>query len=390
MFLPNSAGGQRSCFWSARKMTADAFAEYVAEGLTGVLRDAGQMVQLGDPGFVQSGTPVSLPGKIIQAAARQACRRYADNPTGIREGARPNYEKACRPYLNGAAYGGAGPSLVVPFRGGQCTGTVYAASGQFIPESGNPSFPSFFGPANVNGPVTGVTTRPREGSPGKVDVWITSGTGPDVRVVQDAFPGLTNLKLTSVTRVSGNPDTCGSPEPVFTPPVPPGSPGPPVEPFNPDPSTNVDIGVEVNPDGSITVDIGTGPIDIDPFGEGGDPGTGSQTPVAPGDTGTPGTAASTGVGGAQEGEAPAGRILVGLKLDLLAAPSGAKQYVGGAYRGGAYIRMGTPVGLDQDFAGSLLIDGQFVFAEKDFLTKWRVAANPGYNWRVTPYYREVE
>jgi hypothetical protein len=82
--------------------------------------------------------------------------------------------------------------------------------------------------------------------------------------------------------------------------------------------------------------------------------------------------------------------LVGLKLDLLAAPSGAKQYVGGAYRGGAYIRMGTPVGLDQDFAGSLLIDGQFVFAEKDFLTKWRVAANPGYNWRVTPYYREVE
>jgi len=371
-------------------MTAQAFAEYVAEGLTGVLRDAGQMVQLGDPTFVEAGTPVSLPGKIIQAAARQSCRRYADDPTGIREGARPNFEKACRPYLVSVGYGGAGPSLVKLFSGGQCVGTVYGVSIRYIPEGGSPSFPATSGPVSVNGPVTGLRLEAVPARPGRSDIYVTSGTGPDVRIVTEALSGLTGLVITTVNRISGNPDTCGSPPPTFTPPVPPGSPGPAIEPYNPDPSTNVDIGIEVNPDGSITVDIGTGPIDVDPFAEGGDAGTGSQTPVAPGDTGTAGTAGTTGVGGEQEGEAPPGSILVGLKVELVAAPPFSRQYASGVYRGGAYVRMGTAVGLDQDFAGAMLSDGQFVFAEKDFLTKWRVTANPGYNWRVTPYYREVE
>jgi hypothetical protein len=52
--------------------------------------------------------------------------------------------------------------------------------------------------------------------------------------------------------------------------------------------------------------------------------------------------------------------------------------------------MGGPEGLDQDYAGSMLSDGQFVFAEQDNLTRWRVAANIGYSWSVTPYYREVK
>jgi hypothetical protein len=371
-------------------MTADAFATYIAEGLTGVLRDAGQMVQLGDPGFIQSGTPVSLPGKIIQAAARQACRRYADNPTGLRAGARPKAEKACRPYLSAAAYGGAGPKLIRPFSGGQCLGSVYAVSGTWgdIGTGGNPIT---WGPVNVNGIIQGAENRAAEsGRPDRRDIWVLSSAGPDVRIVIDAFfQNALPTVITSISLVSGSND-CGSPEPVFTPPVPPGSPGPPFEPFNPDSDTNVDIGIEVNPDGTITIDIGTGPIDIDPFGD--EPGTGggSQTPVAPGDTGAAGTPTGTGVGGTEEGEAPPGQILVGLKLDMLAAPPGAKQFASGVYRGGAYVRMGTPVGLDQDYAGAMLTDGQFVFAEKDFLTRWRVTANPGYNWRVTPYYREVE
>jgi hypothetical protein len=76
-------------------------------------------------------------------------------------------------------------------------------------------------------------------------------------------------------------------------------------------------------------------------------------------------------------------------MDLVSAPDG-RQLASGVYRGGAYIYMGGEVALDQDFAGALLRDGQFVYAEKDNLTKWRVAANMGFNWNVTPYYRQAE
>jgi hypothetical protein len=83
-------------------------------------------------------------------------------------------------------------------------------------------------------------------------------------------------------------------------------------------------------------------------------------------------------------------VLVGLKVDVLEAPPFAREFAPGIYRGAAYIYMGGDAGLDQDFAGSMLSDGQFVHAEKDNLTCWRVRANTGFRLRVTPYYREVE
>jgi hypothetical protein len=52
--------------------------------------------------------------------------------------------------------------------------------------------------------------------------------------------------------------------------------------------------------------------------------------------------------------------------------------------------MGGAAGLDQDFAGSALAQTQFVNAESENATRWRVQANPGYDVRVTPYYREVQ
>ena len=110
----------------------------------------------------------------------------------------------------------------------------------------------------------------------------------------------------------------------------------------------------------------------------------------PGDQGTAGSPESATPGSPAEGEAPPGEVLVGLRLDLVSTPVHPNTYAPGVFRGAAYIYMGGPEGLDQDYAGSMLSDGQFVFAEQDNLTRWRVAANIGYSWSVTPYYREVK
>jgi hypothetical protein len=80
-------------------------------------------------------------------------------------------------------------------------------------------------------------------------------------------------------------------------------------------------------------------------------------------------------------------MLWGLRIGVLEAPSSARQYAPGVYRGACYVYMGDSDGLDHDPAGAMLRDGQFVLAERDYLTRWRVAANPGYNLRVTPYYK---
>jgi hypothetical protein len=119
-------------------------------------------------------------------------------------------------------------------------------------------------------------------------------------------------------------------------------------------------------------------------------GPSDPAPPPPGDVGSPGASEATGIGGEAEGEAPEGEVLVGLALDLVSAPPSPKLFAPGVYRGAAYVFMGTDAGLDMDYAGSMLKDGSFIFAEKDNLTKWAVTANPGYNWSVTPFYREAE
>jgi hypothetical protein len=162
----------------------------------------------------------------------------------------------------------------------------------------------------------------------------------------------------------------------------------------PPPITNPD-----NPTGPPLIPIppfqdpvyGPTPI-VGPEGPAGDPGdTGGGTPPPPpGDIGDPGGPSDTGAGGEAEGEAPEGSILVGLKIDILASPSKARQFAPGVFRGACYIYMGAASNLDQDYGGSMLKSGQFFFAEKENLTHWLVSANSGYNHRVTPYYREVE
>jgi len=155
----------------------------------------------------------------------------------------------------------------------------------------------------------------------------------------------------TVSPESGEPDECGDPPPEITIPDPPAAPGPPREPFNPGPGINIDIGVEINIDGSINVDFGTGPITIDPFGDGrrepdpnppAPPGDGGNPPPAPpGDVGDPGEPDDADDDKPASGCAPSGSVLTGIKLNLTEIPPNAKQYADGVYRGVCYIYMGN-------------------------------------------------
>jgi hypothetical protein len=203
------------------------------------------------------------------------------------------------------------------------------------------------------------------------------------------FPAdVTTTEVISIVRVDGLPDNCGSLPPTYT---PPGTPTglPTLEPtvtVNVPGIGDIDLTVDFDEDGNPVVCIPALdicatimlPIDDSPAAG---PG--------PGDIGEPATPKDSGVGDEAEGEAPEGQVLGALKINILATPPNANQYAPGVFRGAAYIYLGTSVGLDQDFAGSMLTDGQLILPEKDNLTHWKIVSNPGYNLRVTPYYLEV-
>jgi hypothetical protein len=110
----------------------------------------------------------------------------------------------------------------------------------------------------------------------------------------------------------------------------------------------------------------------------------------PGDVGQPVGTFATGRSGQASGQVPSGRVLTGMRIRLEEIPVGANSYAEGVYRGVGYFYMGTDEGLDQDYAGSMVKDGQFIFAEQCNLTNWLVTANTGYNILVTPFSREYQ
>jgi hypothetical protein len=147
--------------------------------------------------------------------------------------------------------------------------------------------------------------------------------------------------------------------------------------------------VQINSDGSFTVCIEE--LDtcftIDPTGLADD--SGDSVIAAPGDIGDPGATEDTGLGDEAEGEAPAGQVLVGLQITVLAQPPTAKIFEGEVFRGLGWIYMGVPGNLALHPSGSTHRDTQFTFADRDNLTAWKVIAKSGYNLRVKPYYKEV-
>lgn len=354
------------------------------------------------PGFVAGPSPETGLAKAVQAITRFNCREWAAedksrNSVAYNQGA----AEVCSPYLQGLNEEPTDGFAGVPFEGGQCA-AVYLVNITTTSESG---VQETFTVA-ARGPVGGVRVREREDG---VELFELNASG---LVFSSACIGVANtgqqfyllgstdgpgdqadIRINSVSICSGT-DICGNPPPVYRPPatVTPTTPLPP------------NITIDIPGVGPITVTIEPGPggnpsvcapdlgvcIPVGPTSPVNPDGDGGSDPPPPGDVGAPGSPEGTGSGGEAEGEAPPGSVLVGLKLDLLQAPVNAREFAPGVYRAAAYIYMGTPAGLDQDYAGSQLTDGQFVYAEKDNLTRWKVSANLEFSWRVTPYYREVE
>jgi len=369
-------------------ITPAAIAIAAADELPRIFGDALETLRQGEGEYLKSGMPESVPGKISQAAGRSACRVYNTGTTGVSGETALKYERICRPYLDDI-YPPDGPSIKNQFPGGQCS-ILYTVrySANDIATNGVLIEPPTIRQRFLNGPLSNFRG---EGLPAFQSIVMTTRDDPaEALVVGNCAQGcFANPTIISIIPTFGEPDNCGNPPPIVTDPTgqPDNEPGP--FPFNPDPFIDIDIDVDVDADGRITVNVGTGPITVDPFPPTGGGGGDGPAGPGPGDIGDAGGASDTGSGGEAEGEAGAGEVLVGIKVDILASPPRARQYAPGVFRGAGYFYMGVVGNLDQDYGGAMLKSGQFFFSEKDNLTHWQVSANNGYNFRVTPYYREA-
>ena len=371
-----------------------AVAQQLALGARDVLTQGAAVLTGNQGGYIANGDPQSIYGKIQQATARQYCRRYADDPGALPGAVGVLVENACRPYLAAIGYGTA-PTIRTPFRGGQCD-EIYLVTLRGTQGNGVVGGPFT---RRVHGPIGGARFASEDGTfRGQLFCRAinnnASNCGPivpgelawrGVGLSGQGFNGGT-LDILNIVPCDGT-DQCGSPPPDVQPPIPPTVPGPRRERYNPGPDIDIDIDIEINPDGGFDVDFGIGPVTVAPPGDdGGGGGGGGAQP----DPGVPGTPEPTGSGGDAEGEAPPNSVLVGLRVEILEFPAEPKLYADGVYRGVCYVYMGTEGLLDHDPAGAMLRADQFVYAERENLTHWRVSANNGYSLRVTPYYRELE
>lgn len=362
----------------------DAMADLVVEAARRLLRPDAGVTLSGQPvrSFLAGSAPSTLWSKIQWDIGRETCRRWAAGKSASILPQRESFLRdTCSPYISGA-FGAIDPARVSRgFSGGQCAGVAYNVSVRR-----SPSIQDFgqtlFGPiGNFSYVVTGSPTFRLIMSVPHRDGVATSNVGQ---------PGDSDIAtyVQTAVRVDGLPDTCGDRAGAFGPgnpasgvPAPAPIPSPPGMPW-----LFPGVNVTLNPDGTITISFGDGtaPVTIDP---GFEPSFPSLPPPGGGAAGTP---ASTGVGGTAEGDAPSGKMLWGIKVTITTAPGNANQFSPGIYRGVCYVYMGDANGLDNDPAGAAMSSGQMVLAERDYLTKWRVVANDGYNLSVTPYYKNTE
>ena len=353
--------------------------------------------------FIRDGPSTGLPG-YVRDGYRKRCDQFANLPPWAKllgNGPSGALDRICTPYWDDNGWDGPVPG-VPAIVGGQCeerysfNATTNRGPGTqdevyrivaWGPITGarvvGPGTPSVSLEINCRGLSTGYcfNSFPVQVAQG----WHGFAGGSNVQ--------WTNPTISAMNRCSGSGDPCGD-SPVEGPSVGPNPPPDPGPLPGPEPTDDPD-----NPTGPPLTPLppyqdpiyGPTPI-VGPTGPSGDPGdpAGGTPPPPPGDIGDPGSPSDTADGGETEGEAPEGSTLVGLKVDVLTSPPKARQFAPGVFRGACYIYMGVASNLDQDYGGSMLKSGQFFFAEKENLTHWLVSANPGYNHRVTPYYRETE
>jgi hypothetical protein len=357
--------------------------------------------------FLAGSTPTNPFSAMQQSAGRKACESWARGDASSILPSRELFMRdTCKPYIDSIGVSPADADYGPPFESGQCTGTVYGirVGASFVDrldgtQVGVGTLPfGEIGGINFDGPVTSVENEVRTvGSEGNPQSWrlkITSGSGTVQRVdiaPTDLAPvgGRTIRQIKSrrvqFFRVAGGGDTCGDPPPQWD----GGNTGtgiPAPSPVTSPPGFDIPfpgITVKLNPDGSIAIDFGDGgpPLVVDP-------GAGNSA-AAGADPGPPaaGTAGTAGDAGDAEGDAPEGKELWALKIVINSFPPRPNQYTADVFRGVCYVYMGDANGLDHDPAGAMLRSGQLVLAEREGLTKYRVAANDGYNLTVTPYWR---
>lgn len=334
----------------------------------------------------------------IGEQGRKICDAFSNVPDwakNLGNPAIPLLGLVCEPYF--ANNGISPPEYVPPFTGGQCqVNYTVTIQSEVFPFSDCSTFGPSISANGFSGPILGLVTRTENPSgdlctPAGNAIYLRHGNPVVESLVAGAGYGAT-ASILSVVREDGLPDNCGDPPPEVQ-PGPNPSPTNPTIPPDEQPYDDPIYGPTLPlPPIIIAPELPDFEISIDPFGNGG--GTPNLDPGEPGEpveTGLPGGGGGGGGGGdgVAEGEAPPGQELVGVRLDLVEALPLSAQYGDGIYRGGAYIYMGGPNGLDQDFGGSQVKDGQFFYAEREGLTKWRVASNVGLNWSVVPFYREV-
>lgn len=380
-------------------LTPQDIAQKAGEEARNILGAVPGLAADGAANYIKIGTPPSLIPNVGLAVARQACRRYADNPGGVPGAAAAGFERVCRPYLDNIGYG-SGPLLDQPFTGGQCpvaynvTFNATGASGACNPiQFGTSTTSAGIGPISISRfHDTAISGQSGGLCPGFTYnvVRLTNAAGTTTLVGQGRGIRLNSI---SVSRVDGQPDSCGDRPIIIVPPAPPAVPGPVREPFKPTPDTNINIDVTIGPTGDVNFNIGTGPITIDPFGGGGSGGGGGGAPgsgLPPGDIGQPGAEEPTGEDGVASGCAPPNSVLVGVKVNIVSAPLFASQYDPLVRRGACYVYMGTSGNLALEPAGVAVRSGQMFYAYPDNLTCWEVRANTGYVLQVIPYYRALE
>lgn len=350
-------------------------------------------------GYIKDPPLEGLIPNVGVGVARQACRRYADNPDGLPGAVAAGFERVCRPYLDDIGYGAA-PTIEKPFEGGQCQ-AVYLVT--YTARQGG----EIGAQATIAalGPVQGIRGRISETGARLVELnckGVNLGSDTCIGVGNSGqgwylLAGLGSSGPEPVAVIDSlspcGADNCGNPPPVFTKPKPPEAPGPVREPYSPGPGVNIDIDLEIGPQGNITFNIGTGPVVIDPFGGGGGGDDGGGSPVSglpPGDIGSPDAPVPTDPTGKASGCAPANSVLVGVKVNIVASPPYGSQYDPLVRRGVCYVYMGTSTNLGLIPEGVAMRSGQMFFAPLDNLTCWEVNANTGYVLQVIPYYRALE
>lgn len=379
----------------------DSLVGLIEDGFYAGVNDLGRAV-FDLPGFIADPNPPAATAFPLKPLLRAACRNYARGG-----GAQnlPGFDSIwggiCNPYLDSIGELPEGGSLERPFTGGQCP-VVYRVRGQIE------LFPfsdcSTFGPGafdiGLQGPILGLVYKVENPSgdlctPKGNNVYVRHGNPVREEILGGAGYGVSVTGF-NVVREDGLPDNCGSPPIIYTPPRPVGG----LPPVGPQPIDFPGIGpinvdVSFDPSGNINVELPDFPVTVNipnPFdGGGGDEGGGGGGGgPAPGDPGDPGAPTDVGAGGEAEGEAPPGKVLTGVRVQLLNVPPSKNQYTSEVYRGVYYVYMGTPGLLEHHPSGAMVTADQFTYASKDFLTVWRVRANDKWSIRVTPYYREVE